>query len=322
MNNQELAHRFANGATEGKGSNMFVDGNAIYSYGRHFVIARTLWVGKKASARKVYLFNTAGYSQTTAKHKGQVSRALHTHERFDVPAMGTDSGLSVSNHKDNLKHYEIEIKRALDSAARANANSDYHLATARSKRHEATRYAQAFKLYLPTFFKHEPENIADIRKRIAAQSAATKKARAIERANAAKMAAQIRALVVPAWIKGEEKVYDPANKKTGAQAFAYTETAMQKLPETYLRVQMSPSAVNAMDGNVETSKGARVTLRAARVLFDMLVNGHDIKGHSIDGYTVIGINGVLTIGCHTIERAEINRFAASQSWEGRIAQDH
>lgn len=301
---------------------MFIDGSAIYSYGRHFVIARTLWVGKKASARKVYLFNTAGYSQTTAKHKGQVSRALHTHERFDVPAMGTDSGLSVSNHKDNLKHYEIEIKRALDSAARANANSNYHLATARSKRHEATRYAQAFKLRLPAFFKHEPENIADIRKRIAAQSAATKKARAIERANAAKMAAQIRALVVPAWIAGKEKVYDPANEKNGAQAFAYTETAMRKLPEAYLRIAerayMSADSVRF----VETSHGAKVSLKSARVLFDMLVNGHDIKGHSIDGYTVIGINGVLTIGCHTIERAEINRFAASQSWEGRIAQDH
>ena len=46
----------------------------------------------------------------------------------------------------------------------------------------------------------------------------------------------------------------------------------------------------------------------------MIKAGKDIKGHKIDGYTVIGLNGVLTIGCHKIERKEIDRFAKSQNW--------
>jgi len=36
MNNDELANRFKEGATKGKGSNMFIENKTIYSYGHHF----------------------------------------------------------------------------------------------------------------------------------------------------------------------------------------------------------------------------------------------------------------------------------------------
>ena len=65
---------------------------------------------------------------------------------------------------------------------------------------------------------------------------------------------------------------------------------------------------------METSKGARVSLKAAKVLFKMIKSGKDIKGFDLEGYTVIGLNGVLTIGCHAIERKEINRLAALLNW--------
>jgi len=57
-----------------------------------------------------------------------------------------------------------------------------------------------------------------------------------------------------------------------------------------------------------------VSLKAAKVLFNLIKSGKDIKGFDIDGYTVIGLNGVLTIGCHVIERKEINRLAALLNW--------
>lgn len=72
---------------------------------------------------------------------------------------------------------------------------------------------------------------------------------------------------------------------------------------------------------VETSKGARVDLDKAKVLFDLIKSGRDIKGFDLDGYTVIGLNGVLTIGCHKIERKEINRFAKLLNW-GQIPTKH
>lgn len=63
------------------------------------------------------------------------------------------------------------------------------------------------------------------------------------------------------------------------------------------------------------SKGARVSYEAGKLLFAMIKAGKDVKGHDIDGYTVISINGVLKIGCHVIEMAEVHRFAKMEGWE-------
>lgn len=74
MNNTKLSQKFAGGGTTGRGSSMFIDGDTIYSYGYHFPIARR--TDKKYHAIPVALFNGNGYSNTTAKHKGNVYSAL------------------------------------------------------------------------------------------------------------------------------------------------------------------------------------------------------------------------------------------------------
>lgn len=71
MINCKLANNFVNGASSGKGSNMYIEQNVIYSYGSHFPIAVRL-------EKNVYLFNKDGYSHTTAKHKSYVLRAINS----------------------------------------------------------------------------------------------------------------------------------------------------------------------------------------------------------------------------------------------------
>ncbi len=71
MNNKQVARAFANGATKGKGSNLFIDGNAIYSYGYHFKIAvrnddGTFWV------------NPEKYSKSTSRHQSYVRQAINS----------------------------------------------------------------------------------------------------------------------------------------------------------------------------------------------------------------------------------------------------
>lgn len=68
MKNQDVADAFAEGSNFGASGNMFIEGNAIYSYGHHFPIAYRI-------GGKVY-FNSQGYSTTTSIHKGRVLRAL------------------------------------------------------------------------------------------------------------------------------------------------------------------------------------------------------------------------------------------------------
>lgn len=68
MKHQELAEAFARGATRGTGSRMLIEDGVIYSYGRHFPIAKIYgdW----------YLFNSRGYSSSTSQHKSYVRRCL------------------------------------------------------------------------------------------------------------------------------------------------------------------------------------------------------------------------------------------------------
>lgn len=63
--NSEVAHRFATGIGERcKGSNMFFDGDTIYSYGYHFPMA-IKWNGR-------LLYNDQRYSNSTARHQSYV----------------------------------------------------------------------------------------------------------------------------------------------------------------------------------------------------------------------------------------------------------
>ena len=76
MKNDEVAEDFAKGLNESKTQNVFIEGKTIYSYGYHFPIA------KKIGNNKV-LFNTKGYSNSTAKHKSYVLSELQ-HKGYEI----------------------------------------------------------------------------------------------------------------------------------------------------------------------------------------------------------------------------------------------
>lgn len=68
MNNRRLVEQFAQGARKGTGSHMFIEDDAIYSYGRHFPVARRTPQG--------VLFNPVKFSNTTNRHQSLVRSAL------------------------------------------------------------------------------------------------------------------------------------------------------------------------------------------------------------------------------------------------------
>ena len=69
--------------------------------------------------------------------------------------------------------------------------------------------------------------------------------------------------------------------------------------EQYLRI----------NGNkVETSMSAKVDIKEATILYKLIKAGKDIKGYKIKNYTVIGINGTLKIGCHNINKIDMQQI--------------
>lgn len=69
--NREIAKAFANGETYARTNHgtMFIDGNIIYSYGRHYPIA-------VRNGPKVAYVNSDKFSATTSKQSGYVRSAL------------------------------------------------------------------------------------------------------------------------------------------------------------------------------------------------------------------------------------------------------
>lgn len=59
---------------------------------------------------------------------------------------------------------------------------------------------------------------------------------------------------------------------------------------------------------VETTQGVKVDVNEAKILYKMILAGKDIKGYKIGYYTVIGLNGVLKIGCHRINKKSMHEI--------------
>lgn len=58
---------------------------------------------------------------------------------------------------------------------------------------------------------------------------------------------------------------------------------------------------------IETTQNVRVNIESAKMLYQLIVKGIDIKGRHIDSYTVTSINGTLKIGCHNINMDSVHR---------------
>jgi hypothetical protein len=91
MKNQEIINAFVSGE-EMKTKNLFSEKDGerliLYSYGYHFPIAIRFKCGK-------LLINSNGYSKTTAKHKGDFSRAIGYNSFKELFASGKETLLDT-----------------------------------------------------------------------------------------------------------------------------------------------------------------------------------------------------------------------------------
>lgn len=110
MNNSQLAHVWAQGMKKsGKGSNMFFEGDTIYSYGHHFPIA-TMYQFSRDYSGGTILFNSNGYSITTAKHKSQVRNAIDRTKWEVIEVPNPLPGQDHANNIEFLKNKAIETR--------------------------------------------------------------------------------------------------------------------------------------------------------------------------------------------------------------------
>lgn len=288
VSTSQVAHLWANQAqSNASNSNrlFYFYGREIFSYGNNFCIAKILDNG-------TILFTNRSYSKTKAEHKNKVRRAISDRVKIVYcanPNEGTSSNIpdftrQIKNQIEiieNASKREQTKKAAKLELARIVENIDNYL-LAIDKTH-SDLFDSEFEVYYRTAKSLDLAALNSQLEQWRKEKEERERLAAIRAEKEAKKE-------IAAWKKGQN-VYLPNN-----------------LSNIYLR---------AKGEILQTSMGAEVTLNRAKILFELIKGGKDIKGFDIDGFTVIGINGVLTIGCHKIERKEINRFAALQGW-GKI----
>jgi hypothetical protein len=131
----EIPHLWAHRTQEdarNRQSNLYFEGDTIYSYGSHFPIARH--VLNKAGGHAV-LFTTASYSVTTSGHCSAVRSAIPSGiPVFHVPEVYPDTCTVKESHEKNLKHYVETTEEHVAKCARSRLSSNKGMAPQASGR--------------------------------------------------------------------------------------------------------------------------------------------------------------------------------------------
>lgn len=282
-----LAHAWAYGDNnfEGHtpGRRMFAYGNRIFSYGSHFMIAQKV----QTKSGTVVIFNSNTYSNTTCTHQACVRAAIRDRQIIEVPG-------AELNHENNVKYFTQEIKTALEKRAKARKYAESYLIQAIVAQEKAKLYVETFKIRLDKASKalfFNPFSDSDTLEK--AQEIFTAQAKARDLKIKREKAEQIK--------KEKDRLQAWINGATGSFYGRYTDKA-------YLRYNKELDII-------ETSQSAHVSVRAARLFWDMVKSGRPVHGFRFDDrYPIVSLNGELIVGCHHIPRTEIDRMAVVLGW--------
>lgn len=306
FNTEEIAHLWAHktqsDARNAQG-NFYFDGDTIYSYGRHFSIARHV-TNKQGQA--AILFTARDYSVTTARHVNMVRQAIPDGPVFEV---------NRPEHGPLLDYYRERLKACLDATSKPRIRDTTRVHSFRQAEQavaDGNAMAEFFglrdRLTLP-----DTETLRQLREASAEVDATRKRE---DRARAEKQAEAERLYLIE-----HEQCFDHW-RKTGLKSHVCgCENSGRFVEWNPRRVLLRATA-----DEVITSQGATVPLDHAARLWPILKKLHDKgetyrqNGHTIHigHYAVNSFDGAtMRAGCHVITWDEMQKLAVSLGWEVR-----
>lgn len=286
MNQQELIHKWAHGLNDASsGGAVYCTGGILLSYGFHFPLG--IRCGEK-DGKPRFLLNSRSYSVSTSKHQGWTAAATLHGECLSVPLFNGPNAYAFHRTAEAL---EKELKQAAGDTL------------SRGPRKQAQAHAGVARLVdaakrLPDFAKGCGVTLDKPTKALLKRLASVDVSKAAESVKAEKERAECAAKRAQAKRVKDERA-DLARWLAG-------EDVQRSFEVLALRVNGK---------EVETTHGARVSIAAARLLWQDW-GSPELVGRSVDGYRVNEARGeALVIGCHIIERAEAERFAKAQGWD-------
>jgi hypothetical protein len=143
--NSQLAHEFAtngmNTEREGRASNIFFEHGKLYSYGRHFCIARYI-------DNDTLLFTTRGYSNSTAKHINITRQALSHKNLIFCP--------HPNDTEDSFEVWRISVEVLITKLSKATKPAKYL--------NELTSISQQLETYCEALQISAPSELLDLLK--------------------------------------------------------------------------------------------------------------------------------------------------------------
>lgn len=281
--NNEAAHIWASQSqTSGRAGNVFFEDGVIYSYGRHFPVARFA-----PEFGDVVLFNNRGYSNSTGKHKSLIRAAIPG--GFNVVYCDDPT----RSHQHNLDVWARTVERLrADFAAKTHKMTRGNIAVEIFKTCEsAISYCIALRIGTPPWVNETNDEMTarDYVYELAKARDAKREAARIEREKLAAIDAGDR---IALWQAGENV---PQN------GFQYC--------STFLRLK---------NDQIQTSRGAQIPVADALKLWPLLVrvknSGKTLEAglHQINlgAYRFNSFDGAtLVVGCHSIAWDQLELMA-------------
>jgi len=292
----DVAHNWAHnqngsmGDMHAAGNRMFSERMAIYSYGRHFMIAKHVTNKKNVHA---VLFTMDTYSNTTAKHVRITRDAVSHLTVFLVPSPD-------STFNDNMRSFENRMKAALKGLAGARKPEKYI---------EPAKYLLKLAMAYAEFEGVKaPKVLFDLIK----QAENGKYAKYLQ-AEAARIKAENEEREKQELADFREMVLK-FRKGKGERIHKNYRHNQPEMMVDYLRY-------NGRKKRVETSQGVQIPVAIAKRAFGWIKLTREAGGcngeckYKILDFEVKEVTAVdVKIGCHTIQHTEIDKFAKKMGW--------
>jgi hypothetical protein len=265
--NSQLAHVWSSGnqkSGRNANSSMFFEGDIIYSYGSHYIIAQKY--------RDFVLINNTGYSVTTAKHTLDVRRAVTHRTKYYVST------------PDNFEKSAIDSANSIYEAyvnlfsKRSNIGWSVNNIISETRSHNAMVLAFNLEKY---FIEWPAEMLVDLRlfERAAELREIPRRIEREKREEAERKARELKEQdYLAAWLRGE--------------------SVMRRT------FSIRPQQLRIIGDVVQTTGGAEVPLKEALVLLKALSDKHPsnvLIGQKIGHFEISAINDdIIKIGCHDI----------------------
>lgn len=275
-NSNDVIHLFAQQTqTDARANNVFFNNTTkLYSYGHHYLLAEVL-------PSNTIIINDSGYSVTTSKHISQVRYATRQFSQFFITEIDIDNVVAeierLKGKLANARKPEIYINEIFSRFEALTQWMTYTKVNRLKHKHKLLRSDSKFKK-LERFYDALRNDSSNIKEKLHEQATKERKLKIAK---------------------------DKRELKVALKKFNNYESSSFRIgSEDYLRV--------SEDGTkIESSQGIRIDIEEGRKLYRAIEKGIDVKGHRVDNYTVKSLNGVLTIGCHSINVVNMHKVGKS-----------